>query len=383
MNKTTYRILQVAFLVVLVVLIKVLNETSGEQHVEETDHNLEYVKDHFGREIDVRSDSVGQVCTVLKSGDHAGYVLYSSELENQTKGFASALDFAVLLDEDMRIIKIELLSHGDETPSYINWLKRDGFFKQWNGMTPEEVLNKEPQIITGATMSCNAVSKDMNQLMHCLSDYKEVKRKTQTGRLLKNLAAFAFLLFAVLHFFFRKKLAKTRWILLVASIVILGIWGGYFISMALLYGWLMKGMVLDMQLVLFVIFAVSVGLPLITGRSFYCTYVCPFGALQELAGKLNNNKTALPKRWKTFFRWFRISVFFALLILLLAGISLPLSDMEPFSVFQIQAASLAVIILAGLMLVLSVFTAKPWCRYACPTGVFFELFRKPVLNNKK
>ncbi|MDA3820966.1 MAG: 4Fe-4S binding protein [Candidatus Delongbacteria bacterium] len=380
MKKNLIRVLQLIVLIGLLVLIRTFHAGPSEDNKHLKTDDTGFIEHVYGEKIQIRSDTSDLGCNIFKDGKQAGYVLYSSELENQTRGYVSPLDFAVLLDEDMRIKNIELLSYGDETPSYIQWLKRDGFFDQWNGMIPKEVLEKETKIITGATLSCQAVSIDLQRMMSCFADYQEQEQQMQTNKMLKNIAILLFLGFAVMHFFFKKKLAKTRWILLLASVLILGIWGGRFISMSLLYGWLMNGVVLEMQFVLLAIFVISVGLPLITGKSFYCTYVCPFGAAQELVGKLNKNKKPISKTWKTFFRWFRLVVFVLILVLLLAGITLPLSDIEPFSVFRIQAASLAVIILAAVMLVLSVFIAKPWCRYACPTGMFFELFRKPVLN---
>lgn len=375
--------MQLVVLIVILVFIRVLHSTQTGQEEHLITHDTGFIEKMYGENVSIRTDTSGILCKIFKGRNQKGYVLYSSDLDNQTRGYVSALDFAVLLDEDMRIKTIELLSYRDETPSYIKWLKRDGFFDQWNGMTPKEVLDEEAKIITGATLSCQAVRIDLHRMMSCFADYQEQEQKMETNEMLKNIAILLFLGFALLHFFFKKQLRKTRWILLLASVLILGIWGGRFISMSLIYGWLMNGMVLEMQYVLLTIFVLSVALPLFTGKSFYCTYVCPFGAAQELIGKLNKNKKPLPKTWKMFFRWFRPVVFVLILVLLLTGITLPLSDIEPFSVFRIQAASLAVIILAAVMLVLSVFTAKPWCRYACPTGVFFELFRKPVFSENK
>jgi NosR/NirI family transcriptional regulator, nitrous oxide reductase regulator len=377
------RIVQLVILVAIVIFIRVLHSTQTKQDDHLKTHDTGFIEHIYGEDLHIRTDTSGMVCKIFCDGKHKGYVLYSSDLENQTKGYVSAMDFAVLLDENMRIDSVALLSYGDETQSYINWLKRDGFFDQWDGMTPQEVLEQETKIITGATLSCQAVRIDLHRLLSNVTDYREKEQKIQTNRLLQDIAVLLFLGFALLHFFFTKKLAKTRWILLLASVLVLGIWCGRFISMSLMYGWLMNGVVLEMQFALLTVFGISVLLPLITGKSFYCTYVCPFGSAQELVGKINKNKKPLPKIWKTFFRWFRPAVFVVILLLLLAGITLPLSDIEPFSVFQIQAASLAVIIIGVVMLVLSVFISKPWCRYVCPTGMFFELFRKPVLNGNK
>lgn len=48
--------------------------------------------------------------------------------------------------------------------------------------------------------------------------------------------------------------------------------------------------------------------------------------------------------------------------------STSIAGYEPFSAFLFQHASTAVLIIAGLSLIISLFTPKPWCRFACPTG---------------
>jgi polyferredoxin len=141
---------------------------------------------------------------------------------------------------------------------------------------------------------------------------------------------------------------------------------------------------LKMQAALFTMLVLSVSLPLFTQRSFYCSYVCPFGAMQELAGKLNpKHKFSIPKAVKPVFQWMRFAILLLIIVLLLIGLDIPLGDIEPFSMFQVRAASLFVLILAAFMIVLSIFISKPWCRYFCPTGMILTLLRKPAFSNAK
>jgi hypothetical protein len=383
MRRKYIRILQVVILLALLLGINLLRTGENAETQAPAGHEISFLEDEFEGNIRLSQDSSRQVCTIFTGEGPVGYIIYSEDLEDQTTGFASPLNFAVVFNEELEILSVELISYGNETPSYMDWLRRDGFFEQWDGMKPEDVLQHETDIISGATLSCMAVETDMNKLMAGLSDFEASYSKARTGWILKNLAALLFLVFALLHFFFPRKLMKTRWILLLASILILGVWCSYFLSLALLHGWLIQGIVLEMQVVLVTIFIISVSIPLFTSRSFYCTFVCPFGAAQELVGKINKRKKELPASVKRFFRWFRPIAFFTILILTLVGILLPLSDLEPFSVFRIQAASLAVIILAALMLVLSAFISKPWCRYFCPTGMMLDLLRKPIIKIQK
>ncbi len=114
-------------------------------------------------------------------------------------------------------------------------------------------------------------------------------------------------------------------------------------------------------------------LTLIFGRVF-CGYVCPLGAVQELASmirfkpKLNYNRTY--KKKKTYLRW----GFFAIyaIVSMIWGLELTLF-MNPINGFLILWTPFNVIILIAfiifiLIIVASVFIYRPYCRFFCPFG---------------
>ena len=103
------------------------------------------------------------------------------------------------------------------------------------------------------------------------------------------------------------------------------------------------------------IFILAVLLPLVTGKSFYCNYLCPFGACQELAGKVWSQKLPIP-RWM---RWLRPLFFGIILILLLIGFSVDLTELEPFTIFSYQTASAVVMVMAIFFLITSLVIPKP------------------------
>lgn len=47
-----------------------------------------------------------------------------------------------------------------------------------------------------------------------------------------------------------------------------------------------------------------------------------------------------------------------------------------FSAFLLTAATGWMIALAVIFLLLSIFFARPWCNYFCPTGALLEILRK-------
>jgi polyferredoxin len=57
---------------------------------------------------------------------------------------------------------------------------------------------------------------------------------------------------------------------------------------------------------------------------------------------------------------------------MLTGISFAWLDYELFTAFMFQQASWAVITVALLFVVLSLFVQRPFCRFVCPMGILFK-----------
>ena len=121
----------------------------------------------------------------------------------------------------------------------------------------------------------------------------------------------------------------------------------------------------------------AIVLPLVTNKSFYCTFVCPYGACQELTGKVYSKKIKLPIAVLRVLKWVRPAGLGAIAVILLFGISVDFTNIEPFSAFTYQSASTVVLVMALFFLLVSIVIPKPWCNYFCPTGQLLELIRKP------
>ena len=172
---------------------------------------------------------------------------------------------------------------------------------------------------------------------------------------------------------------------------VLGFWTNSLLSLALFYNWMTNGISLAIQLPLLIIAVLAILLPLFTKKSFYCQYLCPFGAAQEFVGgiglkvKGKRGQQTTDNRQQTLFTKANIFNFFAvlrkvilltLLIIVALGVGLDLSVVEPFPIFNYQSIGFGVAIFAAVIIVASVFIKKPWCNYLCPTGTLLESFRR-------
>ena len=136
---------------------------------------------------------------------------------------------------------------------------------------------------------------------------------------------------------------------------------------------------------------IAVGTLAVTGAllgAFVCGWVCPFGLLQDLVGKIPTRKFELPG-WLGYTRY-------AVLVLLVIAIpywygeghrlfsaaSVPRERLKP--PFPIQPAwpcraatlvwpSATKSIICGLFVVAMLFTWRPWCTLLCPLGAIYSL----------
>lgn len=310
------------------------------------------------------------------------YVLLTMPYCESIEGFGGCIPFAIVFNPDDKIRELYLLENS-ETPSWIESLEEDGFFDLFVGMTCEEVLSTEINAVTGATFSSEAIIQSCNKRLSLYADTGNVNRGKSWVEILGLVVSFLFLIFALLSFLNPQKVNRFRIFLLIASVGILGFWQGDFLSLALLNNWLINGMKIWQQIFLFVVLILSVLLPLITNKDFYCQYVCPFGSAQELVGKINKKKITFSPPLTKALKYIRFVFLFVLFVMLVVAVDFSVENFEPFSAFKFEFASVTVLILALVVLFLSIFFNKPWCRFFCPTGALLSLLRGKSGKTKK
>ncbi len=97
---------------------------------------------------------------VKKAGTVAGYII-----QTFGKGYSSYINILVATDNDLRIQKIEILSHA-ETPGLGDEIEKPSFKDQFKGKGLEHMklvkteTTEYIQAITGVTISCRAITED-------------------------------------------------------------------------------------------------------------------------------------------------------------------------------------------------------------------------------
>ena len=119
----------------------------------------------------------------------------------------------------------------------------------------------------------------------------------------------------------------------------------------------------------------------IWGRGTFCGWLCPFGALQELVSKLawraGVRSVQVPDRLDARLKWIKYLVLAGIVIG--ACFSVPWTDrlveVEPFktSITLVFDRAWPFVLWAGVLVLMSAFVYKSYCRYLCPLGAGMAL----------
>jgi len=191
----------------------------------------------------------------------------------------------------------------------------------------------------------------------------------------------AFLLAAVLL-----RLRPNPWLrraFLLASLLALGLWLNLQLSTqqvfaALSFTWPQPGLT--------AVFVLTVVVPLLTllVGNVYCGYVCPFGALQELAGEWRpRDARAAPDKavWR-YTRWVKYGLLLLVVVLFALTRDPVVLSADPLVTFFSGARDWTVLGIGLGVIALSALYPRFWCRNLCPAGAFLSLLNRLRLLRK-
>ena len=309
------------------------------------------------------------------SGAIVGMVLLSEPYSSEYKGFAGRTPLQIVMTPDGRIADVEILENR-ETPNYIRHLRSEGYFESWDGLTVEEVLSSDVDAVSGATMSSVSIQNSLKARLSILSRQGGVEESTFDWHdFMKRFCVVVVLVLALICFFNPSRTKRLRVVTLILSILIIGFWQNALLSTALLWGWLTSGIAWQLQWAMVLLAVLALVTPLFFRKAFYCTYVCPMGALQELSSKCTKHKVNIPHKVLVVLLVVRKVILLALLLLLVIGVGIDLGLVEPFSAFSWRSISWGMIVFALVVVLSSLFVNKAWCRFLCPTGTLLDCIR--------
>lgn len=309
-----------------------------------------------------------------------GFLMKSAPYSDQISGYMGTVPLLIALDAEGRVCRVVPLEN-NETPAFFAMVTSSGLLEVWNGKGLAEAVAAEVDAVSGATYSSRAIIQGVRSRLAAV-DHLEVSRSRNQWVLDSVLLLLVLLtLWAWLR---PAKVGKIRRWILLGSVIIMGIWQGRMLSMAQFMAWLTGGIPLAAQWLMLVILLLAILLPMITGKAYYCAWLCPMGAAQSLLGDLNKkHKLKLPSALVKGLQILRTAILlFGLLMVALGWCVDFFANWEAFSIFRPQSAPIVALVLAIVSLVLSVFVVRPWCRFLCPLGELLEAVRRKPAEEK-
>ena len=301
-------------------------------------------------------------------------VINSSSLAKDILGFSGRTPVKLHVKDDV-IQKLEVLPN-TETPSFWDEVVKSGLLEHWNGKTLSEAAVEQIDAVSGATFSSMAIIANVQRAAQHQakvaveedSFFADLELKSIIGILVILMGAFITL----------KKLKNENLILAqqILNVLVLGFWCGSFLSFSTFTAWAANGVNLSLSLVTITMAVVILIMPLFNRKGSYCHIHCPMGSAQELLSRVPARKLKFKPKVNKFLNKSRYYIMIGLLLLMWCGVGFEIMNYEVFSAFLFDSASVAVLIMAVLFLVLSIFTPRPYCRFVCPTGAILTVSQK-------
>jgi uncharacterized protein with FMN-binding domain len=300
---------------------------------------------------------------VLSANDTTG----KGVLVTENSGYGGKVPLLIGLKDDT-IIKIQLLAN-NETTEFMEYIKADKLLEQWEGMSIQKVSGLEVDAVSGATESSNAIIRGMRQGAAQYLNEEQSNIKRDFASILKDLLFLLVIILSLLMSYV-KSMKKYRWVYLIIVVMVIGIYTGKVLSLKLLYGWLSNGIAWETNWQSTLLLLMALSMPLLKRPKFYCNYLCPMGAFQEIINKISPSK----KR-NIHIKSSPLSlgeIYLALILIsLVLGFQFELSYLEPFMVFVYKVAGTVLFVFAAVIAILSLLFNKPWCT-VCPTGCLID-----------
>lgn len=303
----------------------------------------------------------------------------------EVKGFAGPINVLLSVDRQGKLRGLTYLE-SKETPSYIAGIE------QWLSSLVGEDLAAGPLSLervdgmSGATVSSRAVLESINRSARratgaAFGRPTPAPAAEPEGRLDVAFWATAALLLAFFPIYFSGG-ERARLLLLAASLGVLGIWLNTpiteidLVNLSLGHAappwenpqrWLLIGFI---------------GLTALLFGQVWCGYLCPFGALQELASRLGwllGLRSYPDRRLDQPMRWIKFLLLAFVLIAVWVSGETTWASFDPMQhAFGGRLAGW-MLVLVVLVLLGSLFYVRFWCRYFCPMGAFLALGNKIAL----
>jgi len=328
--------------------------------------------------------------------DLAGYIFSSQNLAPEVRGFGGQINVAVYVDEEGKLIDFHIVK-SNETPGYLEMLNswRDNL--KGKRLFPADGLDVDA--VTGATISSQAIIEALtlsgNRFADDILEMSIQADATQSAPIRMPFDTegvyLVFVIVATLIIIYKGGF-WSRLVILIMNLIV----GGFLLNMQ--YSSEQMVSILSGQLPsaqLTGVFILAVGIPVIVllFGNIYCGYICPFGAVQELAGYTIRKQrkpyiSTNEMRTARFIKYLVLLVFIFVFFISRNRTTLRIDplisffNLRTYTTANLKNYPPAILVVATAAFFGAFFYGRFWCRYLCPVGAFLSLFNNIRLLRK-
>ncbi len=178
-----------------------------------------------------------------------------------------------------------------------------------------------------------------------------------------------------------KRFYRLRYLILLASLAYLGFMvGGCPCTLGSLQNIIIKAGEIQNHIPAYLQVGILIVSAILLGRLF-CGWVCPMGAVQtfiyrkEIGNKHRNIAESLT--FHKYLRYLKYLVLAGIIISAIVTRTAIYARFDPFkALFNFDFTLLVPTVLLILLLIISLFSGFPWCKYVCPMGAFLSIFSR-------
>lgn len=292
----------------------------------------------------------------------------------QASGYSGPIEVLVGLDSEGTIIGVQIVGH-KETPGFFRRLSDVNFFEQFieRDYTDSLLVGDGIDAASGATISSEAVARAIrNEVRTIASGPVGANVPAQAVPIQFGVPEVVLIgLFAVGYIGHRSRRRPVKkWarrVTLVTGAVVLGFIYNKPLTVANFIS-LLSGYWPDWHTNMYW-FLLLGGILFVTtaqGKNPYCSWFCPFGAVQEGMGRISGAKLYRPRNLHRPLQWAQRGLAFSAIALGLALRQPGAASYEPFGTLFDFTGSMPQWILLAIILLASFIVYRPFCNYVCP-----------------
>ncbi len=341
--------------------------------------SLEDIQHDFPKTTKLNRAANGIYTAFSKKGEPLGDFILSHEF-SRTSGYGGPVPMIIFLSDDQNRVRYIRLLENNESEEFLDHVLQQRLLNTWDGQKLALIGKIDCDAVTGATETSSAIINDMQNVA---GQFGSLLHEQSTNNIINllNIMLFLLVIMASIIMIFRPKYKRFRTVYLILVLLGMGVMLHKVLSTSFLHNILISGFHWKANSLQLLLLLLAILLPFLGKKQYFCNYLCPMGALQELVAKINPRKKYQPARIKL--NGISLSEISLTLLwsAILLGFTPALEKLEPFMFFSFRVIGWGMALFGFVIIVLSIFMNRPWCAL-CPTGCLLKKLEPIKTKNK-